>query len=392
MAATNSATASRSEATTAKTPRKRKPKTDDPQIVVRGAREHNLKNVNVELPRDKLVVFTGLSGFGQVEPRVRHDLRRGAASLRRVAELLRPTVPRADGQARRRRHRGAVAGDLDRPEVGAAATRAPRSARSPRSTTTCACCTPASACSTARTTAPSCNARRRSRSSIASSTSTRASASRCSLRSCAAARASTTPCSRTCPARATCAPASTARPSTSTSSSSATSGSRSTRTTRSRSSSTASCSRRASSAASPTRSRQALGLADGVAEIEVVPREGEGAPETLTFSQHLACPVCGKSYDEPAPRNFSFNSPYGACATCDGLGTTFEVDPELVIPDPEMSLLDGAIAPWRICAHPVLHPDARVGRRGATTSTSTRRGSSSPPSSRRSSCTASRAR
>ncbi len=99
---------------------------------------------------------------------------------------------------------------------------------------------------------------------------------------------------------------------------------------------------------------QALGLADGVAEIEVVPREievvpreGEGQPETLTFSQHLACPICGTSYDEPAPRNFSFNSPYGACAACDGLGTTFEVDPELIIPDPEMSLLDGAIAPWR---------------------------------------------
>ena len=55
---------------------------------------------------------------GQVEPRVRHDLRRGAAALRRVAQLVRPPVPRPDGQARRRRHRGAVAGDLDRPEVG----------------------------------------------------------------------------------------------------------------------------------------------------------------------------------------------------------------------------------------------------------------------------------
>jgi excinuclease ABC subunit A len=96
---------------------------------------------------------------------------------------------------------------------------------------------------------------------------------------------------------------------------------------------------------------QALALADGVAEIEVVPRQGadgtDGEPETLTFSQHLACPVCGSSYDEPAPRNFSFNSPYGACSACDGLGTTFEVDPELIIPDPEMSLVDGAIAPWR---------------------------------------------
>ncbi|MEO6651030.1 MAG: excinuclease ABC subunit UvrA [Ilumatobacteraceae bacterium] len=91
----------------------------------------------------------------------------------------------------------------------------------------------------------------------------------------------------------------------------------------------------------------ALTLADGVAEVELVAREGEPAPETLTFSQHLACPVCGNSYDEPAPRNFSFNSPYGACVTCDGLGTTFEVDPELVIGDPEASIRDGAIVPWR---------------------------------------------
>jgi excinuclease ABC subunit A len=91
----------------------------------------------------------------------------------------------------------------------------------------------------------------------------------------------------------------------------------------------------------------ALTLADGVAEVELVAREGEPEPETLTFSQHLACPVCGKSYDEPAPRNFSFNSPYGACVTCDGLGTTFEVDPELVIGDPEMTIREGAIVPWR---------------------------------------------
>ncbi|HBU74939.1 MAG: excinuclease ABC subunit A [Acidimicrobiaceae bacterium] len=90
----------------------------------------------------------------------------------------------------------------------------------------------------------------------------------------------------------------------------------------------------------------ALQLADGVAQVDIVPRDGDEG-ETLTFSQHLACPVCGSSYDEPAPRNFSFNSPYGACETCDGLGTTFEVDPELVIPDVEVSVVDGAIVPWR---------------------------------------------
>jgi excinuclease ABC subunit A len=94
----------------------------------------------------------------------------------------------------------------------------------------------------------------------------------------------------------------------------------------------------------------ALRLADGVAEVHLVPREGdqlrEGESETLTFSQHLACPTCGRSYDELAPRNFSFNSPYGACEHCDGLGTRFEVDPELVVPNPDLTVEQGAIAPW----------------------------------------------
>ncbi|MEZ5182889.1 MAG: excinuclease ABC subunit UvrA [Acidimicrobiales bacterium] len=90
----------------------------------------------------------------------------------------------------------------------------------------------------------------------------------------------------------------------------------------------------------------ALRLAEGVAEIELVPKEGEGEPERMTFSQHLACPVDGKSYDELSPRNFSFNSPYGACERCDGLGTQFEVDPDLVVPDPDASLAEGAIQPW----------------------------------------------
>src|SRR5690606_23509102 len=90
----------------------------------------------------------------------------------------------------------------------------------------------------------------------------------------------------------------------------------------------------------------ALALAEGVAEVEIVPREGEPVGERLTFSQHFVCPTCGRSYDELAPRNFSFNSPYGACDACGGLGTTFEVDPELVVPDPDRSLEDGAIAPW----------------------------------------------
>jgi excinuclease ABC subunit A len=95
----------------------------------------------------------------------------------------------------------------------------------------------------------------------------------------------------------------------------------------------------------------ALRLAEGVAEVQIVPREGDagddgGGPEILTFSQHLACSKCGLSFDELAPRNFSFNSPYGACPRCDGLGTRYEVDSELVVNDPDLTLDEGAIAPW----------------------------------------------
>ncbi|HEY8544709.1 MAG TPA: excinuclease ABC subunit UvrA [Acidimicrobiales bacterium] len=102
----------------------------------------------------------------------------------------------------------------------------------------------------------------------------------------------------------------------------------------------------------------ALRLADGVAEVQIVNRKGgpgesgeggeeEGlADDTMTFSQHLACPNGHGSFDELAPRNFSFNSPYGACETCDGLGTRFEVDPELVVPNPEATIGEGALAPW----------------------------------------------
>jgi excinuclease ABC subunit A len=92
----------------------------------------------------------------------------------------------------------------------------------------------------------------------------------------------------------------------------------------------------------------ALRLADGVAEIEIVPgRDAPSeAPELLVFSQHLSRPSDGKSFEELAPRNFSFNSPYGACGSCDGLGTTFEVDPQLVVPNGDLTIEEGAIHPW----------------------------------------------
>jgi excinuclease ABC subunit A len=92
----------------------------------------------------------------------------------------------------------------------------------------------------------------------------------------------------------------------------------------------------------------ALRIAEGVAEVQIVGRHDESGldDEILTFSQHLGCPVCGLSFEELAPRNFSFNSPYGACEHCDGLGTRYEVDDELVVPNPDLSVAEGALAPW----------------------------------------------
>jgi excinuclease ABC subunit A len=87
----------------------------------------------------------------------------------------------------------------------------------------------------------------------------------------------------------------------------------------------------------------ALQLAEGIAAIAV---QTDGREELQTFSQSLACTNCGLSFEELAPRNFSFNSPYGACTTCDGLGTRLEVDAELVVPDPDLSIGEGALAPW----------------------------------------------
>jgi len=66
----------------------------------------------------------------------------------------------------------------------------------------------------------------------------------------------------------------------------------------------------------------------------------------LLFSEQFACLNCNISYEEPSPRLFSFNSPYGACPTCDGLGQKMEIDPDLVVPDPTLSITEGAIQPW----------------------------------------------
>ena len=90
---------------------------DMSRLIVKGAREHNLRNVDLDLPRDSMIVFTGPLRLRQVIARVRHDLRRGPAPLRRIALRLRPAVPGPGGQARRRLHRGPLARGVHRPEV-----------------------------------------------------------------------------------------------------------------------------------------------------------------------------------------------------------------------------------------------------------------------------------
>jgi excinuclease ABC subunit A len=87
----------------------------------------------------------------------------------------------------------------------------------------------------------------------------------------------------------------------------------------------------------------ALQLTEGLVAIAVQTHDGE---DVQTYSQALACTFDGLSFDELQPRNFSFNSPYGACQTCDGLGIRLEVDAALVVPDPDLSIAEGALAPW----------------------------------------------
>ncbi len=83
----------------------------------------------------------------------------------------------------------------------------------------------------------------------------------------------------------------------------------------------------------------ALARANGIIKVET-------KEQTYTFSEKFACPDCGISYPEIAPRMFSFNNPYGACPSCYGLGVKEYFDPDLIVPNPDLSLRDGAILPW----------------------------------------------
>ena len=88
----------------------------------------------------------------------------------------------------------------------------------------------------------------------------------------------------------------------------------------------------------------AVALGGGIVEVETAPEKGEG--EVMTFSESFACLKCGVSMPELEPRIFSFNSPHGACERCSGLGSQMEIDEELIVPDGALSIAAGALAPW----------------------------------------------
>ena len=89
----------------------------------------------------------------------------------------------------------------------------------------------------------------------------------------------------------------------------------------------------------------ALRMSDGTLLVHL-PDDGPKGSDRL-FSERYACPEHGGSFEEPAPRNFSFNSPHGACPSCTGLGSRLEIDPEMVMPNAQLSIGDGAVVPWR---------------------------------------------
>ncbi len=98
--------------------------------------------------------------------------------------------------------------------------------------------------------------------------------------------------------------------------------------------------------------RTALNLADGIAVVETAPVEGE--PERFIFSEKFACPVSGFTIGEIEPRLFSFNAPFGACPDCDGLGVELFFDPRLVVPDEGLTIPGGALAPWAKSKSPYI--------------------------------------
>ena len=116
----------------------------------------------------------------------------------------------------------------------------------------------------------------------------------------------------------------------------------------------------------------ALKLADGIALVELADEKNEdGTARQVTFSEKFACPVSGFTIAEIEPRLFSFNNPFGACPVCDGLGTEQKIDPDQIVPDATLSLRDGAILPWSKTSAPYYQQtlQAVVKHYGASTGT-----------------------
>ena len=109
----------------------------------------------------------------------------------------------------------------------------------------------------------------------------------------------------------------------------------------------------------------ALELADGLAVAEFADTAaGESEPRRILFSSKFACPVFGFAIPEIEPRLFSFNNPFGACPVCGGLGSELRVDDSLVVPNPKLTLRQGAIAPWAKTSSPYyLQTLEALGRR-----------------------------
>ncbi|WDR03343.1 excinuclease ABC subunit UvrA [Devosia algicola] len=116
----------------------------------------------------------------------------------------------------------------------------------------------------------------------------------------------------------------------------------------------------------------ALKLADGIALVEFADEtETDGAPRRITFSEKFACPVSGFTIAEVEPRLFSFNNPFGACPVCDGLGTEQKIDRDMIVPDTSLSLRDGAILPWSKTSAPYYQQTLQAVTRHFNASTGT---------------------
>ena len=339
-------------------------------LVIRGARTHNLKNIDLTLPAGKLVVITGVSGSGKsslafdtiyAEGQRRYVESLSAYARQFLERMEKPDVDRIEG----------IAPSIAIRQKNASATRAPRSARSPRSTTTCGCCSPASAAPSAgsagvevvRETAEvvsnrllalspgarlligfdmpvlmrRAGGRRRATTRTTTSRATRLPASCRSRRRSRRARRRWTRCA----ARASGGCSWTAWPATF------------------EDLTPADYEGRPSLAVVVDRLRVEPEVRARVTDaVEIAYQEGggaawvvqlgeDGAPDVRhVFSERFECRTCGLSYEDPQPRLFSFNNPFGACPTCHGFGNIIELDLDLVVPDQAKTLAQGAIEPW----------------------------------------------